>query len=303
MHERRSSGNREYDRQYDQEGGEDDNRRGDILFRLLGLGELLWASRGVVALGTAVGILLGVAYALLAPKVYMSNAVIYPKEVSAGTETSLLGGRLSGTLNSLSGVSNLHRVDIVLKSPELAEVVIREQELLPKLLPERWDAATGQWKGEPPALHEGAKILRQRISTHVNAYKLTLEIKVRAGDAGVAHGILRGYLEALNERMKLSVIRDAEANRKYLEAQLEKTYDPWTRDKIQQLILRQMETGMMLNANAFEVLEGPVYPRLRERPVRTRIVVGAAIAAFMLACAGVLVAAALHNWRSTLPRG
>jgi LPS O-antigen subunit length determinant protein (WzzB/FepE family) len=270
--------------------------------RLLTLAARLWDRRKAIAAGTAAGALLAVAYALLAPEIFVSRAIIYPKEISATTERSLLGVGLGGVLNPLAGVSHLNRVDIVLKSPELATAVLRREGMLPLLFPDWWDPSAGRWKEGSPSEFDGLEALRRALFTRVDSYKLTLEIRVRAGDAKTAHGILRGYLDALNERMKEAVIRDADANREYLELQLSKTYDPWIREKIQQLILRQVETGMLLNANAFEVLEGPSYPRLRESPVRKRIVLLAASTAFALSCGGVLLAASGRGWRAAARR-
>lgn len=266
----------------------------DRLARVLSLSRRLWRARRVIVLGTLTGMLAGIAYSLLAPEVFVSRAIIYPKELSATSEKSLLGVGLGNALNPIAGVSHLNRVDILVKSPELAAIVLRNKEVLPALFPEWWDSAGGRWLGNPPSTLDGLEALRGALHTKVDAYKLTLEIHMRAGDAKTAHLLLGAYLAALNERLKESVIRDADANREYLESQLSRTYDPWIREKIQQLILRQVETGMLLNANAFEILEGPLYPRLRESPQRKRIVLLASVAALALSCAGVLGVAA---WR------
>jgi uncharacterized protein involved in exopolysaccharide biosynthesis len=272
------------------------------LTRLLGLVGHLWDRKIIVALCTLAGALAGLAYALLAPEIFVSSAIVYPKEISATTTRSLLGSGFGAALDPLTGVGHLSRIEIVLKSPELAATVIEEEKLLPELLPARWDAAAKRWKGAAPSASDGVRRLQNRLSTRVSAYKMTLEVKVRAGDPGTAHRILCAYLEALNERIKENVIHDAAANRTFLESQLVKTYDPWIRDKIQQLILNQIETGMLLNANGFEVLEGPIYPRMRESPLRRQIVLLSAAVAFALACAGVLLAAAIRNGRPAARR-
>jgi hypothetical protein len=265
------------------------------LQRMLSLGRVLWRARRIVVLGTVAAALIGGAYALLAPKVFVSRAVIYPKEISATTDKQLLGLGLGAGLNPLAGISHLNRVDIVVNSPELAIAVLRKEGILPLLFPDWWDASAKRWKQGAPTDLDGQEALRKALFTKVDSYKLTLELRVSSRDAGVSYRIMRAYLEALNERLKETVVSDADANRQYLESQLSKTYDPWIREKIQDLILRQVETGMMLNANAFEVLEGPVYPKLRESPVRKRIVMIWTAAGFAIACAGVLVVAALRG--------
>jgi LPS O-antigen subunit length determinant protein (WzzB/FepE family) len=272
------------------------------LARMLALGAHLWSRKRVIAIGTLAGAVLGAVYALLAPDVFVSSAVIYPKEISADVDRSMLGSGFGKTLNPLAGVSHLNRVEIILNSPELAMTVIREQSLLPVLFPGRWDAAQKRWKDVEPAVHEGIGPLTSLLSTRVDSYKLILEVRTRAGDAKTAHRLLGGYLKALNERMKQTVIRDAEANQEYLESQLVRTYDPWIKDKIQQLILSQIEKGMLLNANAFEVLVEPTLPRDRESPRRVRVVLSFGSLAFILSCGTVLLAAAVRNRKTAARR-
>ena len=251
--------------------------------------------RRTLLVGTFAGMLVGIAYSLWVPEVFVSKAIIYPKEISATSEKSLLGVGLGNALNPLAGISHLNRVDILLNSPELAAAVLSRDGVLAVLFSSWWDSTSGNWKGESPSILDGQKALGNALYTKVDSYRLTLELRVRAGDAKAAHLILGAYLDALNERMKERVIRDAEANREYLESQLSRTYDPWIREKIQQLMLRQVETGMLLNANAFEVLEGPLYPHLRESPRRKRIVLFSAALALVLSCGWVLVVTALRR--------
>ncbi len=272
------------------------------LFRLIALARTLWRARRLVAVVTLAGALLGAGYSLMAPEVFVSRAIIYPKEISATSEKSLLGVGLGSALNPLAGVSHLNRVDILVNSPELAAMVLGRPGIAAALFPEWWDSAAGRWRDKEPTSLDGQTALQRALYTKVDSYKLTLELRARANDAKGAHLILSAYLDALNERMKETVIRDAEANREYLEAQLSRTYDPWIREKIQQLILRQVETGMLLNANAFEILEGPLHPRLRESPRRKRIVLFSAAVAFAASCAWVLAAAAIRGGRDAESR-
>ncbi len=276
-------------------------KEADRLTRMFLIGQHLWKQKKILLLGTVIGAVAGLLYGLLAPPVYMARAIIYPKEISATPDTTL-GSGCSGALNPLSGVSHLNRVEVVLNSPELAETVIRKENLLALYFPEYWDAAKHDWKLREPPISFGVTPLKAALSTRVDTYKLTMEIKVRARDAGTAHRILKAYLEALNERLKQTVVRDANANKEFLESQLEKTYDPWIREKIQQLILRQVETGMMLNANAFEILDGPEYPHIRESPHRKHLLIIFSALGFAISCLGILFIVAVKNGRETAPR-
>ncbi|MCD6025407.1 MAG: hypothetical protein K0Q91_2323 [Fibrobacteria bacterium] len=114
----------------------------------------------------------------------------------------------------------------------------------------------------------------------------------------MAFDIVQAYLKGLNERLKENVIHNAMANRDFLEAQMDRTADPVSREKIQDLIIRETESAMLLNANAFDLLEAPEVPILRDTPKRKRIVMIALVSGFVISCLGVLASLALRTLRA-----
>ena len=248
----------------------------------------------MIVAGTLLLTLVGLAYSLLAPKVYMVRAVIYPQDVSASNDKPAFGG-LSGALNPLIGAGHLNRVEIILKSRELARQVIFKNHLIPVLFPGDWSPSK---EADPATINSGINRLHRMVSTKVDVYKVTLEIKTQANDAKVAFRITQAYLEALNERMKENVVRNADENRDFLETQMSRTADPWSKEKIQELIIREIERTMLLNANAFEVLEAPEVPLMREAPKRKQIVMMSALLGFLVSCGGLLAARALRNLKA-----
>jgi uncharacterized protein involved in exopolysaccharide biosynthesis len=263
---------------------------------------ILWRRKWSIAAGTAVFTAAGVAYSLLAPPVYVARAIIYPQDISARSESSALGGGLTGALNPMLGVGHLNRVDVILKSREMARRVVVKERLIPVFFPESWDGSKPPRPEEqvPQVINSGVLKLRSMISTKVDVYRMTLEITARAGDPKLAFRIIRAYLDGLNERTKENVIRNAMANRDFLEAQMARTADPVSREKIQELIIRETETAMLLNANAFDLLEAPEVPLLRETPKRKRIVVIAALVGFLVSCLGALAVPLVKNMRAEL---
>src|SRR5690606_9285740 len=126
-------------------------------------------------------------------------------------------------------------------SRALAERVVTAEGMLPALYPDLWDASRRAWReGKRPSVNDAVRRAQGALRVKVDAYNLTLTLESRAGDSTLAYRLLQGYLEALNERSKEIVVAEAEANRRFLEAQLERTYDPWTREKIQQMIVREI---------------------------------------------------------------
>ena len=265
------------------------NEKSHALNLLVAL-EYLWKKRWFVVGGTAFAALLGLLYSLLAPPVFVVRAVIYPQDIAAGSDKPAFGSAIGGALNPLLGVGHLNRVEILLRSREMARQVIVKNKLIPELFPADWASVKDPAKDEnsPATLYNGVEALRQMVSTQVDVYKMTLEIKTRSSDPALALKITRGYLEALNERMKENVVRNADANREFLETQMTRTTDPWSREKIQELIISEVEKSMLLNASAFEILEAPEKPLFRESPKRKKIVVISLFVGFLASCVGVL---------------
>jgi uncharacterized protein involved in exopolysaccharide biosynthesis len=259
----------------------------------------LWGRKYLIAIGTLTAAVIGVGYSLVATPVYSTRAVIYPKEVSVSPDKPSMGG-IGAALNPLAGTSHLNRVDLVLNSRELARKVILANDLLPVLLPEIWDEDKRAWTERVDSgafLYGATGRLQRMLSTKPDVYKMTIEVRVNAPTAEFSYRLLNAYLEALNEKTKENVIRGAEANREFLETQMSLTVDPQTREKIQELILREVETSMLLSANAFDLLEVPERSYGRESPKRKRIVLLSLLLGFVASCLAVLAAKTVMDAR------
>lgn len=247
----------------------------------------LWRRKTLVILGTLGVTVAGLVYSLVAPKIYVSRAIIYPQDVSAVSDKPGFAGL--GALSPALGTGHLTRVEIILNSREMARQVLLKNDLYPALFAGNWDPRHGgQDPTTPGNMDSGIRKLQQMVSTRADLYKMTLEISARARDPGTAYRVARAYLDALNERLKANVIRSADENREFLEGQMARTYDPSAKEKIQDLITQQMEKAMFLNANAFELLEAPEVPLLRESPRRKEIVGLSFVAGFLVSVVVVL---------------
>lgn len=259
----------------------------------------LWNRKILIAIGTLGAAALGAAYALWATPVYATRAVIYPKDVSVSPDKPSMGG-IGAALNPLAGTSHLNRVDLILNSRELARKVLLANDFLPRLLPEAWDAEKRRWSVPVDSgafVYAATGRLQRMVATKPDVYKMTIEIRVNAATSEFSYRVLNAYLAALNQSSKENVIRNAEANRLFLENQMNLTVDPQTREKIQELILREVETSMLLSANAFEVLESPERSYAREFPKRKRIVMLSLLLGFGASCLAVLAAKAIRDAR------
>ena len=88
------------------------------------------------------------------PNVYRSEATIAPttQEKSGGGLAALGGfGAMIAAEVGIGATGSLDQFDVVLKSRDLTNTIIREHNLLPVIFEKSWDAKTGDWKvGEPP---------------------------------------------------------------------------------------------------------------------------------------------------------
>jgi uncharacterized protein involved in exopolysaccharide biosynthesis len=275
----------------------------DLIYVLL----MLWDRKKWIALGTALVTLAGLLYALLATPLYFSKATIALKQQETGG-VSMAFAQLSGMVGGgVGGGYAINKIEILLKGQELAEQVIRENDqLLPALFPERWDAAARNWKDpkKKPTLRRGASKLKgQILQIKVKAKQGVIEVGARSPDSLLAKKVVDYYLVALNNRIRGDVTLAAESDRRYLETQLANTFDPMLTVKIQAMVAYQVERAMLVSSRAFEVLEQPVVPQSPESPQRQKVVVLSFLFGLFFSVTGVFVWQACLKLRRALIRG
>lgn len=243
----------------------------------------VWRNRKHIVVGTAVFTLIGVLYALFSQPIFRAETIIAPKESQKGggsaTLLSQFGG-FGGMMATQLGIGNnsLDRLEISLKGRELAGKVIQANNLMPILYANRWDRKSNGWKtgdsSKIPTIRNGIeKVRTQWLGVGVNKKNNTLTFSVEVGNPVLAEKIVSSYLVMLNEKIRDDIIRDAQANREYLEKNLSQTMDPAVRDKIQNIIAGELERMMLVNSQSFDILEKPVVPTLPVKPKKRRTVV------------------------------
>lgn len=269
---------------------------------------VLWGYRMWIVGCTSAIAVMGVVYALLATPIYYSEATIAPKETGKG------GSGASGILSQLGGMSgmvasqlglgnaNLDKLEIILKSHELAETVIEKNDLLPMLYPTLWDAKQNAWKSKNvekvPTVRMGIKKLKSQVlKVNLEAKKNIIRVGASLTDPQSAKRLIDFYLEALNDKIRADVMRDADANREYLERQLGKTGDPMLSEKIQNMIAFEIEKYMLVSHQAFEVLERPVVPMERAKPRRKMIVMISVLVGILLSVVGVFASRGIRSMK------
>lgn len=258
---------------------------------------ILWMKRLWILAGSAASLLLGGLYAFTAKPVYFSKAVIALKESDKGGASSAMLSQLGGLGGMVAsqlgfGNTNLAKLEIILNGHDLAEKVIAENDLLPRLFPESWDDKAGKWldSTKMPGVQDGVKSLKSGIlAISVDEKRKFINVGVNSHDPNVAKEIVVFYLAQLNKKLLSDVKNDAETNRDYLEGQLIKTHDPVLQEKISTMIASEIEKFMLVSTQSFEVLETPIVPTERSKPKRKVILALSLAMGFMASVTAVLI--------------
>ncbi|MBF0261787.1 MAG: hypothetical protein HQL97_08150 [Magnetococcales bacterium] len=254
------------------------SEEGEIdLFKLIAT---LWEAKGLIAVVTAICIALATTYAFLATPVYKADTLLEP----AGEDAKKGGGALSqlGGLAAMAGISigggstSKDAAIAKLKSRIFIEEFIRDENLLPVLFEDKWDAAARSWKetnpDKMPTYFKGVEFFKKEI-LKVNEEKktglvtLTLEWKEAKQTAHWANLLV----ERVNRHLRDLAIEDAKRNIDYLNSELAKATIVELKQVIASLTEDQIKKVMLANGRpefAFKVIDPAVVPERRNWPKR-----------------------------------
>jgi uncharacterized protein involved in exopolysaccharide biosynthesis len=252
------------------------------------------------------------------PNVYRSEATIAPttQEKSGGGLAALGGfGAMIAAEVGIGATGSLDQFDVVLKSRDLTNTIIREHNLLPIIFEKSWDAKTGNWKvGEPPSyLQKATEALKgifgtspdeknnvSKTPTLQDAYKPMQEmlvktpdkkqnvmrLSVESEDPKMAQVILNYYIVGLSEFLRRQTLEDAAAQQVHLTQQLSKTTDPLLKNRLYELIAKQIEKETLAKIQryySFNVIDPAFIPEKKFKPKRAQICMISVVVAFFIA--------------------
>jgi uncharacterized protein involved in exopolysaccharide biosynthesis len=227
--------------------------------------------------------------------IYRSEATIAPKELEQSTGTALSGalGGLGGLVASefgLGGGSDADKIEVLLKSRQLTNLVVEKHNLLPILFDKQWDAQKKAWKEAPaPTIQDAYKLIKDGL------LKVTRDRKTNVITASIEHkdpefakSMMQYYLTELSEGLRAKVVKDAQENMRFLTEQLDRTTDPLLREKIYSMLAKEIEKATFARAQTyygFYVLDPPIAPDLNKKasPKRSLICILSVVVAFFVA--------------------
>lgn len=265
-----------------------------------------WVLSSVLLIGIGFAV-----YAFLATPIYRASVVF----VSASQDRNRLGSGLSalaefGGLAEFAGVSigasdtDTEEGLAVMRSRQFIESFISDNDLMPVLFPEKWNARHKIWPAlseDKPSRSLAYRRMSEDILSIVRDKKTGLiSFDVEWRDREQAAHWANEIIERINEEMRSRALKSATASIQYLQLELDKTSDIGTREAINRLIEGQVKKQMLANVNRefqFRVVDRAVTPEIIDkiRPKRVLLIVIGCVLGFVIGVGGVLIA---HKSRS-----
>ena len=259
---------------------------------------------GIVA-GAAI---LALVVSLLMTKIYRSEATITARQqekAEGGSALAALRGvaGIAGELVGFGSGGDVDKIETLLKSRELVRRVVEKNSLLPRLFEDDWDPKKKEWKENPaPTIQDAYKLLVTKGMLTVSRDRKTniITIKIDHRDPQFARDLVDHYLTELSESLREQTLKDAQDNKRFLQSELDKTSDALLREKISNLLAKEIEKETFARAQkyySFIVLDPPVVSDLNKKvkPKRALICILSVIVAGFFAVFAAFFAEYVHN--------
>jgi len=217
--------------------------------------------------GLLLGTFGGAVYAFTAKVIFQSDVVV----AVAPPDADPIAGGLSGALRGVAGLAGLpigqaDRTEeylAILRSRELAEMFIRQQQLLPVLFAKQWDQASRSWRGAPPSEipseEDAYRLFNRKVRTIAQDRKSGLvTVTIQWSDRTLAAKWATAYVQSANDMLRERALHEVADSLAFLDQQLQKSNEVAVRQSIFQLIEAQKKQEMLANVRedfAFRVLD------------------------------------------------
>jgi uncharacterized protein involved in exopolysaccharide biosynthesis len=234
-----------------------------------------------------------VGISLLMPNIYRSECTISPTaQEKAGGGLAALGGFGAMIASEVGiGVSgSLEQFEVVLKSRELTKIIIDQYNLMPVIFEDDWDAENKKWKStekeEQPNFEDAYGEIHNLLSLKPDKKQEVLRVSFQSKNPLMAQTILNYYIVGMSEFLRRQTLEDASAQQVHLSQQLSKTTDPLLKNRLYELIAKQIEKETLAKVQkyySFNVIDPPYLPERKFKPKRAQICVISVVAAFFIA--------------------
>ena len=281
---------------------------------------ILWRSKWVIVVITALFAIASVLYSLSLSNYYRANALLASASDQSGGTMAALSGQFGG-LASLAGISlpsgGSDKVALaleVMQSRQFAFSLIEDQNLiLPLIAAEKWDrdrgtliydneiynTASQKWvrpakadRPSVPTLQEAYERYREVFNFAQDKKSGLVTISAEFYSPVLAKQWVDQIIARINQTMKEKDLAEAKKSISYLEQQIEKTPIADMQNVFYQLIEEQSKTMMLAEVRdeyVFTTIDPAVVPERKAGPKRSLICILGTMAGGMLAIFGVLL--------------
>jgi uncharacterized protein involved in exopolysaccharide biosynthesis len=226
---------------------------------------------------------LAVGAALLGTKMYQATTIVSPiADESSSGRLSSLASQVGGLASSLSGLAGLptpantqkSEVIAVLQSEAITERYIHDNDLLPLMYPQQWDAANHKWKVDDPkkipTLWKANVYFKKKIrflTTDNKSGLVTLVITWKKPD--LAAKWANGLVKLTNDYLRDKAIAEAERNIAYLGEQAAKTDVLGVKEAIYSILQHEIQKMMLARGSteyALKIIDPAVVPEKASSP-------------------------------------
>ena len=270
---------------------------------LLEYWRVIWKKRVLIIGVSFLAAVLAAGISLTMPNIYRAEALLAPVggEDSKGGISSVLGGL--GSLASMAGVSlggggSVEQNIAVLKSRKFIWAFVKDENLMPILFEDDWDAEAKQWLAEDeedqPTLWDAWRLLIEGGMLLVNVDKDSglIHLSIDWQDPELASVWVNKLTQRINAYLREQAIAQSQEKLKYLNHELSKTVIEENRQALYGLISTEQKQAMLANTQqdfAFRVIDSAVVPDEKIKPKRAIIVVLTVFVAFSLSIIFVFV--------------
>jgi uncharacterized protein involved in exopolysaccharide biosynthesis len=255
----------------------------------------------VGSISLAFGIVFGV-IAYVSPKWYEASVILLPVSTSASSE---FGGSLGGS--GLGGLAALAGIDIgndskksesvaTLLSEALTERYIQDNDLLPILFSNKWDAARHTWKKidkNTPTVWKAYRYFKNSVRSLDTDIKTgIITVKIHWKDPVLAATWANGLADLANKVLRDKAIRESERNIDYLTGEAAKTSIVEARQAIYSIMQREINRAMLARGAdeyAFKIIDPARVPERKTSPITTLWGIGGMLFGFFLSSFGAFV--------------
>ena len=275
---------------------------------------ITWSYRLLVVCVVFASTLIGAAYAFLATPTYRAavTTILRDMEGEKSGAQALLGQLGIGGISALGGLlggfgsKGVEEAFAWLGSRQFAEQFIQEENLLPVLFDDEWDASRNAWRAdldadEIPTLEDAWELFDKKIrKIHRDQQTGIVTLQVEWKDPELAARWANLMIARANEELRQRTLNEADASLAYLDRELQQQTAVTLQQTIYGLMEMQIRRKVLANSRpdfAFSIIDPAKAPDSdnMSAPKRALVIVLSMFGGIVL---GIFVAVAADSLRS-----